>query len=157
MTENTENTFNTLESIHSIDEDIYQAPIYPWSNAPSNVIYYDKIYDDGHLGTNTQSAEMAYKIGLSLDNYVSLDEVQESDIDGRTYLKDQCPMKSETDLQKEQYQSEITTLKKQLSATDYKAIKYAEGVLTDEEYQETGIKRQVWRARINELEELING
>ena len=41
--------------------------------------------------------------------------------------------------------------------TDYKAIKYAEGVLTDEDYQATGIQRQAWRRRINELEALIGG
>ncbi len=128
----------------------------PWDNAPSNVIYYDKIYDDGHLGTNTQSAELAYKYGWDIENnYIPIADVQQSDINGWYYLKAQCPMKSETDLQKDTYREEIVTLKKQLSATDYKAIKYAEGVLTDEEYQETGIQRQVWRARINELEELI--
>ena len=61
------------------------------------------------------------------------------------------------DLQKEEYAAEIRTLKQSLADTDYKAIKYAEGVMTDEDYQATGIQRQAWRRRINELEELING
>ena len=128
----------------------------PWENAPENVLFYEKIYEDGHLGAYTESAEIAYKLGW-LDNYIPKDEVQISDVNGWTYRTDKCPMKTADDLQKEEYAAEILTLKKQLADTDYKAIKYAEGVMTDEDYQETGIQRQAWRRRINELEALIGG
>ena len=47
---------------------------------------------------------------------------------------------------------EIAELKVKLDATDYQAIKYAEGVLTEEEYTEMKAQRQAWRDRINELE-----
>lgn len=47
---------------------------------------------------------------------------------------------------------EIAQLKNQLLATDYKAIKYAEGAFTEEEYAPIKAQRQAWRARINELE-----
>ena len=47
---------------------------------------------------------------------------------------------------------QITLLKRNLSATDYQAIKYAEGELTAEEYAETKVKRKEWRAEINILE-----
>lgn len=47
---------------------------------------------------------------------------------------------------------EIEKLKQKLFATDYRAIKYAEGELSAEEYAETKEKRKEWRARINELE-----
>ena len=47
---------------------------------------------------------------------------------------------------------EITELKAKLAATDYQAIKYAEGILTEEEYLPMKEQRQEWRARINELE-----
>lgn len=47
---------------------------------------------------------------------------------------------------------EIAELKAKLAATDYQAIKYAEGVLSAEEYEPTKIIRQEWRDRINELE-----
>lgn len=50
---------------------------------------------------------------------------------------------------------EISELKSKLSATDYKAIKYAEGVLSEEEYAETKAQRQAWRERINELEAVL--
>lgn len=49
--------------------------------------------------------------------------------------------------------AEIAALKSLLRDTDYQALKYAEGALTEAEYAETKAKRAVWRARINELEE----
>ena len=48
--------------------------------------------------------------------------------------------------------AEIERLKEQLAATDYKAIKHAEGWLTADEYAPIKAQRQQWRARINELE-----
>lgn len=47
----------------------------------------------------------------------------------------------------------IEELKSLLSSTDYKAIKFAEGELTEEEYASTRALRQSYRAEINELEE----
>lgn len=128
----------------------------PWADAPKDALFYDRIYEDGHLGSFTESAELAYSLGW-LDNYISKDAVQISDVNGYTYRKERCPMKTPEDIQKEEYAAEILTLKKQLADTDYRAIKYAEGVMTDEDYQATGIQRQAWRRRINELEALIGG
>ena len=53
--------------------------------------------------------------------------------------------------------SEVRQLKQNLLDTDYKAIKFAEGWITAEEYAPTKAQRQEWRNRINELEnESIN-
>ena len=128
----------------------------PWADAPKNVLYYEKIYEDGHLGSFTESPEMAYKFGW-YENRINKDDVKQSDVNGWTYRKEVCPMKSEYDLQVEVWNREIFELKEELSQTDYKAIKYAEGVMTDDEYQPVGIQRQAWRHRINELEEMIRG
>lgn len=49
----------------------------------------------------------------------------------------------------------IVNLKSNLSSTDYKAIKYAEGELSAEEYAETREQRRAWRKEINALEEEI--
>ena len=49
--------------------------------------------------------------------------------------------------------SRIEALKSNLKSTDYKAIKYAEGELSAEEYAETREQRRAWRAEINALEE----
>lgn len=47
---------------------------------------------------------------------------------------------------------EIADLKQQLRDTDYQAIKYAEGFISEEEYAPIKAQRQAWRERINELE-----
>lgn len=49
-------------------------------------------------------------------------------------------------------EEQIEMLKQNLSDTDYKAIKYAEGLISDEEYAETKKLRQQWRKEINQLE-----
>lgn len=50
---------------------------------------------------------------------------------------------------------ELEVLHKNLQSTDYKAIKYAEGLISEEDYAPIKAKRQSWRDRINELEEVI--
>ena len=127
----------------------------PWEAAPENVYFYEKIYEDGHLGSFTQSAELAYKSGWDLSNYIAIEDTQQSDINGWTYRKELCPMKTEQDLLEDQYRLEITQLKKSLSDTDYKAIKYAEGQISEDEYASVRAERQGYRDRINELEALL--
>ena len=39
--------------------------------------------------------------------------------------------------------------------TDYKAIKFAEGLISDEEYQPIKEQREEWRRQINEYEALL--
>lgn len=51
----------------------------------------------------------------------------------------------------------LNALKQLLNNTDYKAIKYAEGAISSNEYLKTKEQRSKWRAEINELEELISG
>lgn len=128
----------------------------PWDNAPSDVYFYEKMYEDGHLGSFTQSAELAYKSGWDIENnYIAISDTQQSDINGWTYRKELCPMKTEQDLLKDQYRLEIQQLKKLLSDSDYKAIKYAEGQISEEEYSEIKSERQGYRDRINYLEGLL--
>lgn len=126
----------------------------PWDDAPTDCYFYDKTYEDGHLGSFTESPELAYKFGW-YDNRISIDDVKVSDKNGWTYLKDKCPMKSESELQIEIYQREIKEWKEYLNSTDYKAIKYAEGALTAEEYEPDRQARADARAEINRLEEII--
>lgn len=59
---------------------------------------------------------------------------------------------SEAEVAEMERVAEIERLKEQLAATDYKAIKHAEGWLTADEYAPTKAQRQQWRERINELE-----
>lgn len=53
---------------------------------------------------------------------------------------------------KELAQMEIMKLKGNLMETDYKAIKYAEGLISVEDYAPIKAQRQAWRDEINELE-----
>ena len=46
----------------------------------------------------------------------------------------------------------IAELKANLSTTDYQAIKYAEGWISEEDYAPIKAQRQAWRNEINELE-----
>ena len=58
-------------------------------------------------------------------------------------------------IRRKEIMNEINIYKQKLNETDYKAIKYAEGVLT-EDYEPIKQQRQQWRDKINELEsELI--
>lgn len=50
----------------------------------------------------------------------------------------------------------ISGLKSQLSATDYKALKFMEGWLTEDEYAPIKDQRQAIRDQINALEDEIN-
>lgn len=63
--------------------------------------------------------------------------------------------KAEAEHTKATYFAEILTLKHNLAETDYQAIKFAEGELTAEEFASMKAQRHAWRARINELEALM--
>lgn len=55
----------------------------------------------------------------------------------------------DTPIEKE---SRIAELKRKLAETDYKAIKYAEGEISAEDYAEIKAQRKAWRDEINSLE-----
>jgi hypothetical protein len=151
-----ESDVNTLPDEETLNnEPEYIPEPNPWDDAPTGVWFYDVQYEDGHLGNMTQSAERAYKRGWDLSQNIPIEDVEVSDVNGFYYPKELCPMKTEQDLLKDQYRLEIQQLKKQLSDTDYKAIKYAEGQISEEEYASVRELRQSYRDRINELEALL--
>lgn len=85
------------------------------------------------------------------------------DVEGKPYIAAHTETENiciyipytEAELERIAANREIAELKAKLSETDYKAIKYAEGVITAEEYAETKAQRQAWRDRINELEAIV--
>ena len=97
--ENLENSSETSENVSDNPEEpeIPEPQPNPWDDAPENVYFYEKMYPDGHLGSFTQSAELAYKSGWDLENYIAISETQQSDINGWTYRKSECPMKGLTE------------------------------------------------------------
>ena len=89
------------------------------------------------------------------ENGCYIEEIEPLKDGTRRFQIKQIPQKTEDEKLIEQYQSEILDLKKYLSDTDYKAIKYAEGEITESDYQEIKSQRHDARVRINELESLI--
>ena len=89
------------------------------------------------------------------ENGYYIEEIEPKEDGTRQFQIKQIPQKTEDEKLIEQYQSEIVELKKYLSDTDYKAIKYAEGEITESDYQEVKSQRHDARVRINELESLI--
>lgn len=53
---------------------------------------------------------------------------------------------------KRQNTERIKVLKNMLAETDYKAIKFAEGIIPPEEYESIKRQRRAWRDEINILE-----
>ena len=89
------------------------------------------------------------------ENGCYIAEIEPLEDGTRQFQIKQIPQKTEDEKLIEQYQSEIVELKKYLSNTDYKAIKFAEGEITESDYQEVKSQRHDARVRINELESLI--
>ena len=75
----------------------------PWDDAPEGLVYYEKMYEDGHLGSFTKSAELAYKFGW-FENTISEEDLQVSDLNGWTYRKELCPMKGLTEKKQDKLQ-----------------------------------------------------
>lgn len=70
-------------------------------------------------------------------------------VDGKVVAVERVISQAEINRQK------IAELKQKLKETDYQAIKYFEGYLTDYEYEPIKNQRQAWRDEINELEKLV--
>lgn len=84
----------------------------------ANTYYYDKIYEDNHLGSFTESTKLAYDLGWQ-NNHVAITETEVSDLTSWTYLKGYAPKKT-----KEQKLNELaTTIRSKrnllLAETDY--------------------------------------
>lgn len=77
-------------------------------------------------------------------------------VDGKFTIKRRTPTVEEIKADEAtEINRQIRELKQKLFDTDYKAIKYAEGLLTDEEYAEAKAQREEWRSAINKLEERL--
>lgn len=50
---------------------------------------------------------------------------------------------------------QINALKEELAASDYKALKFAEGLITAEDYEPIKVERQAIRDKINDLEAML--
>lgn len=112
-----DNTTLLEDTTEPVEEEINQEivdnipPSNPWDNAPSNVYFYEKIYEDGHLGSSTESAEQAYRMGWDIEhNYIPIEDTDISDINGWIYRKELCPHKTQEQIQQELVNRRITEI-----------------------------------------------
>ena len=106
------------------------------------------------IGSEKEALANGYK-PVTDEMYAKLLDHYAHWVDGELVEREKTPEEIEEEKrqrEEEARQEEIAALKGYLAATDYKAIKYAEGWITEEEYAETKAQRQVWRDRINELD-----
>lgn len=96
-------------------------------------------------GKKMSTAEIDYDKGY-LD-IIEVDEQGEQHVVYRKYNKNQIKIN--------EYRKQIENLKRQLSQSDYEAIKYAEGWFTEEEYKPIKEKRENIRKEIRALEDKI--
>lgn len=106
--EELEQEFNEVE-VEQIETVIEQVP---------NTYYYEKLYDDKHLGSFTESTQFAYQLGWQ-DNHVLITDTEISELNGWTYIKGYAPKKTE-----EQKLNELATIVRfkrnsLLAETDY--------------------------------------
>lgn len=92
-----------------------------------------------------------------MTNYFNLEEVDKQEVPKKhgydaKLIKDEINNIGFYKLVKTQELIEIESLKQKLADTDYQAIKYAEGQISEEEYASIREQRQSWRNKINELE-----
>ena len=105
---------------------------------------------------DASSADM--KFTTIKDNEIIESIVSTVEYDGQNYIRTTIEKilvyiaYSDAELHNIAVEARIVELKELLAATDYQAIKYAEGVVSDEEYAPIKAQRQAWRDEINALE-----
>jgi FtsZ-binding cell division protein ZapB len=87
---------------------------------------------------------------IFLDDGFTFGEVEQG-YDGQFYVAGYEPQMPES----VRASLRIEELKDNLASTDYQAIKYAEGQITEEDYAPIKAQRQAWREEINELEGVL--
>ena len=124
-----------------LTDDVFVTHV-PASHAVEEVGHYKtlKVYDNGGI-------DVEYVVDTpARPEVVEHDETEE--------IKVYIPY-TDAELRKIAAEARIEELKRLLRASDYKAIKYAEGVLAAEEYAPVKAERQAYRNEINDLEKIL--
>ena len=80
-----------------------------------NTYYYDKLYDDKHLGSFTENTQIAHQLGWQ-DNTVAITDTEVSEVNGWTYLKGYAPKKSKEAILQELKEQKHAELKQIMQA-----------------------------------------
>lgn len=108
-----------------------------------------------------KNGEIAITSSAEVEDYLYTDEEIVVTFDGKLVFKSQTQTaeylaKEAAYNERKDALKQIKELKKKLSETDYQAIKYSEGQLTETEYADMKAQRQEWRNEINKLEAQYN-
>lgn len=79
--------------MEELEQEINEVEVKEIEQVP-NTYYYDKLYDDKHLGSFTESTQLAHQLGWQ-DNTVLISDTEVSELNGWTYLKGYAPKKTE--------------------------------------------------------------
>lgn len=107
MEELDQETEQVIEPIEQEETVIEQVP---------NTYYYDKLYEDKHLGSFTESTQLAHQLGWQ-DNHVLITDTEVSEVNGWTYLKGYAPKKSQEQLMNELKNEIISAVQVELDKT----------------------------------------
>lgn len=117
------------------------------------MIFYEKIYDDSHLGSFTESESLASQFGW-LENTLNDEDVEKSELNGWTYLKGYAPQKPESQKTQEQIQKITDAVQKVLDDTAH-SKGYDSGAICatyvfddDETFKSEGIAYVKWRGKV---------
>lgn len=101
------------------------------------------------IDMNTKECSVGFGTDVSFYHSIGMSEMEvEQAYNHKWYVKGYAPIKPQEEINVER----IAELKRLLTDTDYKAIKYSEGLISEEEYAEVKAQRQAWRDEINILQ-----
>lgn len=117
----------------------------------THIPYQEKVEEQGHYETIMEyengGKDVKWVIDIEAKEYCEEhDEIEDIQI----YIP-----YTEKDFKMDDLKEKIDLLKEKLSSTDYKAIKYSEGLYTDDEYKSIQRERENIREEINFLEKQI--
>ena len=90
-----------------------------------------------------------YMIEINDSNINKIGNGYKFDLSTNTIVEDSTYQENKI---KQETLDKISKLQSLLSHTDYKAIKYAEGLISEQDYAVIKLQRQTWRDEINKLE-----
>lgn len=141
-----------MEQITELENYIEKQEVQEIEQVP-NTYYYDKLYDDKHLGSFTENTQLAHQLGWQ-NNTVAITDTEVSELNGWIYLKGYAPKKSESDKLNEHIENIKVAVQNVLDETA-QSKGYDDGKMLatyvfddDETFKKEGIAYVKWRGKV---------
>lgn len=125
--------------------------MYKWNSKCNSFELYEPEYETVIEKESTSTLYSQEQVDSIFANRGSYQVIK--DVDGVPTIVD---LYTENEIAITNKKKRINELKALLQATDYQAIKYAEGLITEADYAPIKTQRQAWRDEINRLESPAN-